>query len=52
MITSVNGLFDPALADKSQLMKINRCREVGLKCIERDPKHRPTMADVLEMLSS
>ncbi|TKW02292.1 hypothetical protein SEVIR_8G235700v4 [Setaria viridis] len=52
MIRSMKGLFDPALADESQLMKINRCREVGLKCIEWDPKCRPTMADVLEMLNS
>uniref|UniRef100_K3ZLW6 Protein kinase domain-containing protein n=1 Tax=Setaria italica TaxID=4555 RepID=K3ZLW6_SETIT len=52
MIRSVKGLFDPALADESQLMKINMCREVGLKCIEWDPKCRPTMADVLEMLNS
>ncbi|AQK48411.1 Cysteine-rich receptor-like protein kinase 8 [Zea mays] len=52
MITSAKGLFDPALANESQLMKINRCREVGLKCIERDPKRRPTMGNVLEMLSS
>lgn len=52
MITSAKGLFDPALADEFQLMKINRCREVGLKCIERDPKRRPTMGNVLEMLNS
>lgn len=52
MIRSMKGLFDPALADESQLTKINICREVGLKCIEWEPKCRPTMADVLEMLNS
>jgi hypothetical protein len=51
MTGSLNGLFDPEQADNSQLRKINWCREVGLKCIKKDPKDRPTMWRVLDMLN-
>ncbi|RLM70010.1 putative receptor-like protein kinase [Panicum miliaceum] len=52
MIRALNGLFDPALVDESKLVEINKCREVGLMCIEWDPKDRPTMVEVLELLNS
>lgn len=51
-IRALNGLFDPTLVDESKLVEINKCREVGLMCIEWDPKDRPTMAEVLELLNS
>nr|CAB3476529.1 unnamed protein product [Digitaria exilis] len=38
-------------AQTSQLRKINWCREVGLKCIKKDPKDRHTMEWVLKMLN-
>jgi L1 cell adhesion molecule like protein len=44
-------LFDPTLVEESQLMEIERCVNIGLLCSEFDPKIRPTMADVLEMLN-
>ncbi|CAO2142668.1 unnamed protein product [Urochloa humidicola] len=52
MIRSFNGLFDPALLDESKLVDINKCRDLGLMCIEWDPNDRPTMAEVLELLNS
>jgi hypothetical protein len=51
MLGSLNGLLNPLKAENSQLRKIDWCREVGLKCIKKDPKDRPTMGQVLEMLN-
>ena len=44
-------MFDPSLCDKSQLMQIKRCVEVGHLCVEFDREDRPTMADVLARLN-
>ncbi|CAL4990453.1 unnamed protein product [Urochloa decumbens] len=43
-------LFDPLCCDTSQLMDIKRCMEVGLLCIEHEPKDRPAMEEVISML--
>ncbi|TVU23632.1 hypothetical protein EJB05_26008, partial [Eragrostis curvula] len=44
-------LFDQSLRDKSQIMEINKCLEIGLLCTQFMPEERPTMADILEMLN-
>ncbi|TVU41948.1 hypothetical protein EJB05_15510, partial [Eragrostis curvula] len=44
-------LFGPAKVDHPQLMEIKRCIEVGVLCIQYHRHKRPTMADVLLMLS-
>lgn len=44
-------LFNPSLCDKSQLMQVKRCTDVGLLCIEYERNDRPAMVDVLAMLN-
>ncbi|CAN6373386.1 unnamed protein product [Urochloa humidicola] len=44
-------LFDASLCDKSQMVQIKRCMEIGLLCIELDWKDRPSMGEVLAMLN-
>ncbi|TVU41949.1 hypothetical protein EJB05_15511, partial [Eragrostis curvula] len=44
-------IFGPAKVDQPQLMEIKRCIEVGLLCMQSDRHKRPTMADVILMLS-
>ncbi|KAF8672908.1 hypothetical protein HU200_049153 [Digitaria exilis] len=44
-------LFDLSLCDKSQLIQIKRCMEIGLLCVETDRTDRPTMEEVLAMLN-
>ncbi|TVT97315.1 hypothetical protein EJB05_57456, partial [Eragrostis curvula] len=41
----------PAKVDQSQLMEIKRCIEVGSLCTQFDRHERPTMTEVLQMLS-
>lgn len=46
------ALVNPRVqVDESQLTEVNRCIEVGLLCTQTDPADRPTMADVVDMLS-
>lgn len=44
-------LFDPSLFEVSQLTEIKRCLEIGLLCTQSECAERPTMAEVLGMLS-
>lgn len=44
-------LFEMSLCDKSQLIQIKRCMEIGLLCVETDRTDRPTMEEVLAMLN-
>lgn len=47
----MGSLFAPAFqVNESQLMEIRRCMEVGLLCAQKDPRDRPTMPLVLQML--
>ena len=43
--------FDPVVFKERQLMEIRRHVQVGLLCVQQDRTDRPTMADVLQMLS-
>lgn len=45
-------LIDPSLRDEGRTTEITRCIQIALLCVERDPADRPTMSDVLVMLSS
>lgn len=48
----LKGLLDPTVqVDESGLMEMNRYLEVGWQCIDYDPDKRPTMAEVVELLS-
>ncbi|KAL6653662.1 hypothetical protein ACP70R_008586 [Stipagrostis hirtigluma subsp. patula] len=47
----MHELFDPSLCYDSQQMEIIRCLEVGLLCTQYEQAKRPTMANVLKMLS-
>ncbi|XP_004979910.1 proline-rich receptor-like protein kinase PERK2 isoform X2 [Setaria italica] len=44
-------LFDQSLFEISQLTEIKRCLEIGLLCTQSEWVERPTMAEVLDMLS-
>ncbi|KAL6908108.1 hypothetical protein ACP4OV_002278 [Aristida adscensionis] len=48
---TMDELFHPSLCDASQLMEIKRCLKIGLLCTQYELAKRPTMADVLHMLS-
>ncbi|KAL6654612.1 hypothetical protein ACP70R_008077 [Stipagrostis hirtigluma subsp. patula] len=50
-VGAMKGLLDPSLYDESQLMEIEKCMEIGLLCTQIDRAARPTMADVVQMLS-
>ncbi|KAK9107017.1 hypothetical protein Syun_023028 [Stephania yunnanensis] len=45
-------LIDPALGDSFYISKALRCINVGLLCVQEQAVDRPTMADVLIMLSN
>lgn len=48
----LKGLLRPNLqVDESQLTEVIRCVDVVMLCTEADPADRPTMADVVDMLS-
>ena len=47
----MDELFDPSLFEKSQIIEIKRCLEIGLLCTQFEPAKRPTMAEVLDMLN-
>lgn len=40
-----------AVADASETEEMKRCIQIALLCIELNPTHRPTMSDILRMLS-
>lgn len=44
--------FDPSPRDRSELKERERCICIGLLCTQMDPRDRPTMPNVLEMLNS
>ncbi|XP_072148946.1 cysteine-rich receptor-like protein kinase 4 isoform X8 [Setaria viridis] len=45
-------LVDPSLRDEDRVAEILRCIQIGLLCVEPRPEDRPTMPDVIVMLSS
>ncbi|KAB5521780.1 hypothetical protein DKX38_026099 [Salix brachista] len=45
-------LVDPALRDSCSEDQVLRCIHVGLLCVEDNVIDRPTMSDVLSMLTS
>jgi len=48
----LEGFVHPTvLVHESQLMEIERCLKVGQLCTELEPENRPTVADVVDMLS-
>ncbi|CAA2975532.1 receptor-like serine threonine- kinase SD1-8 isoform X1 [Olea europaea subsp. europaea] len=51
---SENKVFDsvdPILLESCEKSKVMKCINVGLLCMEEDPNDRPTMSDVVLMLS-
>ncbi|KAE8784800.1 hypothetical protein D1007_41551 [Hordeum vulgare] len=44
--------FDSSSLDESELNERERCICIGLLCTQMDPRDRPTMPDVLDMLGS
>uniref|UniRef100_A0A0D9WTG6 Protein kinase domain-containing protein n=1 Tax=Leersia perrieri TaxID=77586 RepID=A0A0D9WTG6_9ORYZ len=48
----LHELVDPSLGNEYELAQIMRCAQVALLCTQEDPTIRPTMTDVVTMLSS
>ncbi|GMY33301.1 G-type lectin S-receptor-like serine/threonine-protein kinase At1g67520 isoform X2, partial [Fagus crenata] len=46
------NLMDPALSDSCIKDQMLRCIHVGLLCVEDSPIERPTMSDVISMLTN
>jgi len=43
---------DPSIADTSNAMEVLKCIQIGLLCVQEQPKRRPTMSAVTTMLTS
>lgn len=43
---------DPILDDSDSPVKMARCLQVGLLCVQENPVDRPSMVDVYSMLKS
>lgn len=46
------GLMDPTLGDSCSKDQLLRCIHVGLLCVEENAASRPTMLDVISMLTN
>ncbi|CAL4925940.1 unnamed protein product [Urochloa decumbens] len=44
--------IDPSIADTSNAMEVLKCIQIGLLCVQEQPKRRPTMSAVTTMLTS
>lgn len=44
-------LIDPSLIESCDAQEVLKCLQVGLLCVQEDPKNRPTMASVVMFLS-
>eukprot|EP00257_Ricinus_communis_P020972 XP_015580347.1 G-type lectin S-receptor-like serine/threonine-protein kinase At1g11330 [Ricinus communis] len=49
---SLLQILEPAIRDSASEDQVLRCIHVGLLCVERSPRDRPTMSDVLFMLTN
>ncbi|CAA2979592.1 receptor-like serine threonine- kinase SD1-8 isoform X1 [Olea europaea subsp. europaea] len=47
----LNLLVDPILLESCEKSEVIKCKNVGLLCVEEDPSNRPTMSNVVFMLS-
>ncbi|KAI6704450.1 hypothetical protein NL676_007412 [Syzygium grande] len=45
-------VLDPAIGDSYSRNEVLRCLHIGLLCVQEDPMDRPTMANIVLMLSS
>ncbi|MFQ6629408.1 hypothetical protein Gotur_007720 [Gossypium turneri] len=45
-------IMDPTLRDSYVSDEVIRCIQIGLLCVQQNPKSRPTMARIIPMLSS
>ncbi|KAB2077996.1 hypothetical protein ES319_A06G130200v1 [Gossypium barbadense] len=45
-------IMDPTLRDSYVSDEVIRCIQIGLLCVQQNPKSRPTMARIVPMLSS
>ncbi|KAK6946807.1 Bulb-type lectin domain [Dillenia turbinata] len=45
-------LLDPSLRSLSSMSEVSRCIQIGLLCVQRHAKDRPTMSSALSMLDS
>lgn len=45
-------LMDPALANSFSMDELKLCIQVGLLCVQDNAEDRPTMSDVVSILSS
>ena len=50
-ISSLENIIDPMLEGKYDMGKMEALVQVALKCVEEDKDARPTMSQVVEMLS-
>lgn len=48
----VLNLMDPLLRDTVLMNEVTRCIHVGLLCVQENAVDRPTMTDVISMISS
>ncbi|OEL14616.1 Receptor-like serine/threonine-protein kinase SD1-8 [Dichanthelium oligosanthes] len=44
--------IDQSIADTSNAMEVLKCIQIGLLCVQEQPKRRPTMSSVTTMLTS
>lgn len=44
--------IDPSIADTSNALEVLKCIQIGLLCVQEQPKRRPTMSAVTTMLAS
>lgn len=44
--------LDQSITDKSNVTEVLRCIQIGLLCVQEQPRHRPTMSAVTMMLGS
>lgn len=45
-------LMDPTLAETCISDQLLRCVQIGLLCVEENAAHRPTMSEVISMLTN
>uniref|UniRef100_A0A0D9XBN8 Protein kinase domain-containing protein n=1 Tax=Leersia perrieri TaxID=77586 RepID=A0A0D9XBN8_9ORYZ len=45
-------LVDPSLVNEGQLLETEKCFKIGLLCVQENAVDRPTMSDIVTMLSS
>ncbi|XP_047084605.1 receptor-like serine/threonine-protein kinase SD1-8 [Lolium rigidum] len=46
------GFLDQSITDTSNVREVVRCIQIGLLCVQEQPRHRPTMSAVTMMLGS